>query len=129
MVLNPDDHDTWSAGSFFTNPIVDAGRAPEILERIAARVGSDVQVPTYPAGDGAVKFSAGWLIERAGFTKGYPGDHAPARLSTKHTLALTNRGQASTENLLRLAREVRAGVLAAFGVDLHPEPVLVGCEI
>lgn len=129
MVLNPSDHDTWSAGSFFTNPVVDAARAPEILERIAARVGTEVSIPRYPAPGGAVKLSAGWLIERAGFAKGYPGDHSPVRLSTKHTLALTNRGQASTADLLSLAREVKAGVLAAFGVDLHPEPVLVGCTL
>ncbi len=129
MVLNPDDHDTWSAGSFFTNPIVDAARAPEILDRIRTRLGKDVTIPQYPAPDGAVKLSAGWLIERAGFAKGHPGEHAPARLSTKHTLALTNRGPATTEDLLNLAREVRTGVLTAFGVDLHPEPVLVGCEI
>ncbi|QHN24889.1 UDP-N-acetylmuramate dehydrogenase [Gordonia pseudamarae] len=129
MVLDPDDHDTWSAGSFFTNPIIDTAKLPQILNRIVARVGQEVTIPQYPAPDGTVKLSAGWLIERAGFAKGYPGDDSAARLSTKHTLALTNRGSATTEELLELAREVRAGVFDTFGVDLHPEPVLVGCRL
>lgn len=129
MVLDPADHDTWSSGSFFTNPIVADADAPAVLAAIAERLGGDVAVPTYPAGEDAVKFSAGWLIERAGFTKGYPGESAPARLSTKHTLALTNRGSATAEDILALAREVQAGVREAFGVTLHPEPVLVGCSL
>ena len=128
MVLDPDDHDTWSAGSFFTNPIVGADDAPAILDRIAGRLGADVAVPTYPAPDG-VKFSAGWLIERAGYAKGYPGPDAPVRLSTTHTLALTNRGGATTEELLALARDVRDGVADTFGITLHPEPVLVNCAL
>ncbi|WP_182357940.1 UDP-N-acetylmuramate dehydrogenase [Tomitella gaofuii] len=123
------DHDSWSAGSFFTNPVVDDARLPAVLEAVAARVGADARVPQYPAGEGRTKLSAGWLIERAGFGKGYPGAGAPARLSTKHTLALTNRGAARTGELLALAREVRDGVHEAFGVLLVPEPVLVGCEI
>ncbi|WP_026303079.1 UDP-N-acetylmuramate dehydrogenase [Jongsikchunia kroppenstedtii] len=133
MVLDPADHDTWSAGSFFTNPIVGADRLPDVLARIAERVG-DVPVPQYPVAPGsdrtdAVKLSAGWLIERAGFAKGYPGPSAPARLSTKHTLALTNRGAARTADLLALAREVRNGVADAFDVTLEPEPILVGCTL
>lgn len=128
MVLDPADHDTWSAGSFFTNPIVAADALDEVLARIAERVSADRPVPQYPAEVG-VKLSAGWLIEQAGFHRGHPGPTAPARLSTKHTLALTNRGAASTADLLALAREVRDGVHAAFGVMLHPEPVLVNCEI
>ncbi|SDJ18948.1 UDP-N-acetylmuramate dehydrogenase [Rhodococcus triatomae] len=127
MVLDSTDHDTWSAGSFFTNPVVPAARAEEVLAAIRSRLG-DVAVPTYPA-DGGVKLSAGWLIERAGFTKGFPGADAPARLSTKHTLALTNRGAASAKDLTELARTVRDGVEDAFGVRLSPEPVTVGCEI
>ncbi|WP_038170385.1 UDP-N-acetylmuramate dehydrogenase [Tomitella biformata] len=123
------DHDTWSAGSFFTNPIVAESALPGILAAIAARVGVDVRAPQFPDGEGRVKLSAGWLIERAGFAKGHPGASAAARLSTKHTLALTNRGAATTADLLALAREVRAGVHAAFGVTLTPEPVLVGCAI
>lgn len=127
MVLDDADHDTWSAGSFFTNPIVAVTELPGILDRIAARLG-DAAVPQFPA-DGGVKLSAGWLIERAGFTRGYPDAQAPVRLSTKHTLALTNRGGASTAELLDLATQVRDGVRDAFGVTLHPEPVFVGCEL
>jgi UDP-N-acetylmuramate dehydrogenase len=112
MVLDPADHDTWSAGSFFTNPVV----APDVLPEGA---------PAWPQPDGRVKTSAAWLIERAGFGKGY--GEGPARLSTKHTLALTNRGSATTADLLALAREVREGVHDRFGIELHNEPVLVGC--
>jgi UDP-N-acetylmuramate dehydrogenase len=127
MVLDGTDHDTWSAGSFFTNPVVPDGQLPAVLDAISARVG-DVPVPQFPA-DGGVKLSAGWLIERAGFAKGYPGPAAAARLSTKHTLALTNRGAAAAGDVLALAREVRAGVQDAFGVRLEPEPVTVGCTV
>ena len=114
MVLDPADHDTWSAGSFFTNPVLDADRVPE-------------GAPAWPQPDGSVKTSAAWLIERAGFGKGY-GEGA-ARLSTKHTLALTNRGDATTADLLSLAREIRDGVESRFGIRLVNEPVLVGCEL
>ncbi|PXX65050.1 UDP-N-acetylmuramate dehydrogenase [Nocardia tenerifensis] len=127
MVLDPADHDTWSAGSFFTNPVVPEDRVAEVRAAIRAHVG-EVTVPTYPAPDG-VKFSAGWLIERAGFVKGFPGPDAPARLSTKHTLALTNRGGASAADLVALARTVRDGVAARFGVRLEPEPVPVGVAL
>lgn len=128
MVLDPDDHDTWSAGSFFTNPIVPDDELPAVLDAVAARLGSDARVPQYPA-DGGTKLSAGWLIERAGFGKGYPSADAPARLSTKHTLALTNRGEATTADLVSLARQVRDGVYDMFGVRLYPEPVTVNCTI
>ncbi len=127
MVLDADDHDTWSAGSFFTNPILDAAAHEAFLARVAERLGADVTPPAYPAGDGHVKTSAAWLIDRAGFTKGY-GDGA-ARISTKHTLALTNRGAATTEDVLALAREVRDGVRDAFGVTLVNEPVTVGVSL
>ncbi|GAA2715985.1 MULTISPECIES: UDP-N-acetylmuramate dehydrogenase [Streptomyces] len=127
MVLDPDDHDTWSAGSFFTNPVLTADEHAAFLARVAERLGADVQPPAYPAGDGAVKTSAAWLIDRAGFTKGY--GEGPARISTKHTLALTNRGSATTEDLLALAREVRDGVREAFGVTLVNEPVTVGVAL
>ncbi|MEV0676621.1 UDP-N-acetylmuramate dehydrogenase [Actinosynnema sp. NPDC050436] len=128
MVLDPADHDTWSAGSFFTNPLLDDSTLAGVLIRIAERLGRHVEVPTYPAGPGHRKLSAAWLIERAGFTKGHLGPGGRVALSGKHTLALTNRGGASTADLLDLAREVRDGVRAAFGVELRPEPVLVGCE-
>jgi UDP-N-acetylmuramate dehydrogenase len=125
MLLDEADHDTWSAGSFFTNPVLEDADLPAVL----ARIGADVPVPTYPAGVGRTKLSAAWLIERAGFTRGYPGPDGRVSLSGKHTLALTNRGGASTADLLGLAREVADGVRARFGVRLRPEPVLVGCEL
>ncbi len=121
MVLDPDDHDTWSVGSFFTNPVVSEEQFATI------RAQSQAPVPNYPA-DGGVKLAAGWLVERAGFGKGFPGS-GPCRLSTKHALALTNRGGAGTADVLALARTVRDGVQAAFGVKLVPEPVLVGCSL
>ncbi|GAA1251635.1 UDP-N-acetylmuramate dehydrogenase [Prauserella halophila] len=128
MVLDAGDHDTWSAGSFFTNPIVPEAQVDDVLSRIASVVGEDVSVPQYPA-DGGVKLSAAWLIERAGFTKGHAGPGGRVSLSTKHTLALTNRGEARTEDLLALAREVRDGVVGVFGVTLRPEPLLINCEL
>ncbi|MFG2170678.1 UDP-N-acetylmuramate dehydrogenase [Streptomyces niveus] len=127
MVLDPDDHDTWSAGSFFTNPILDDAQYAAFLARAAQRLGPDVTPPAFPAGEGRTKTSAAWLIDRAGFTKGYGA--GPARISTKHTLALTNRGDATTEDLLALAREVVAGVRDAFGITLVNEPVTVGVSL
>lgn len=127
MVLDPADHDTWSAGSFFTNPVVPEAQLEQVRAAITAQVG-DVTIPTYPAPDG-VKFPAGWLIERAGFAKGFPGPDAPARLSTKHTLALTNRGSATAADLVALARTVRAGVAERFGIRLEPEPITVGITL
>jgi UDP-N-acetylmuramate dehydrogenase len=120
MVLDEADHDTWSVGSFFTNPVV----STDEFDMLKARV--DGPVPNYPAPDG-VKLAAGWLVERAGFGKGFPGDGAPARLSTKHALALTNRGGATTADVISLARTVRDGVRTTFGMDLTPEPILIGC--
>ncbi len=114
MVLDPADHDTWSAGSFFTNPVVAADAVPD-------------GAPAWPQPDGTVKTSAAWLIERSGFAKGHGNDRVA--LSGKHTLALTNRGGATTADLLDLAREVRDGVEARFGIRLVNEPVLVGCEL
>ncbi|CAN5582897.1 UDP-N-acetylmuramate dehydrogenase [soil metagenome] len=117
MVLVPDDHDTWSAGSFFTNPVLSATAA----DRLPA------QAPRWPQPDGTVKTSAAWLIERAGFSRGYGA--GSVRLSTKHPLALSNRGRATTEELLALAREVRDRVRESFGVELVAEPVTVGCRL
>lgn len=130
MVLDDDDEDTWSAGSFFTNPVVRDEELPTVRSRVAAKLG-DGQAESMPAfaADGGTKLSAGWLIERAGFSKGYPSSSSPARLSTKHTLALTNRGAATADDVIALARDVRDGVREAFGVELHPEPVWVGCSI
>ncbi|AJZ82269.1 UDP-N-acetylenolpyruvoylglucosamine reductase [Streptomyces violaceusniger] len=127
MVLDPEDHDTWSAGSFFTNPVLTEDAYAAFLARVADRLGPDTAVPAFPAGDGLIKTSAAWLIDKAGFTKGY--GTGPARISTKHTLALTNRGEATTEDLLALAREVVAGVEEAFGIRLVNEPVTVGVSL
>ncbi|MFI1653968.1 UDP-N-acetylmuramate dehydrogenase [Streptomyces sp. NPDC020472] len=127
MVLDPEDHDTWSAGSFFTNPILTNDEFADFRARVAERLGPDVQAPAFPVGTSFTKTSAAWLIDRAGFTKGYGS--GPARISTKHTLALTNRGEATTEDLLALAREVVAGVREAFGITLVNEPVTVGVEL
>ncbi|MFE0470928.1 UDP-N-acetylmuramate dehydrogenase [Streptomyces sp. NPDC058947] len=127
MVLDPEDHDTWSAGSFFTNPILTDAHFETFRARVRDRLGDGVEPPAYPAGEGRTKTSAAWLIDKAGFTKGY-GD-GPARISTKHTLALTNRGSATTEDLLALAREVVAGVHEAFGITLVNEPVTVGVSL
>ena len=109
MVLDPSDPDTRSAGSFFTNPIIDA--PPD-------------GAPFWPEPDGRVKVSAAWLIEQAGFHKGY--GNGRVGISAKHTLALVNRGGATTAELMALAHEIAAGVRERFGVELHPEPVLVG---
>ncbi|WP_228046493.1 UDP-N-acetylmuramate dehydrogenase [Saccharopolyspora montiporae] len=128
MVLDPADHDTWSAGSFYTNPIVADEDLPGVLARIEQRVGAEQRIPQFAA-TGGTKLSAAWLIERAGFPKGYAGPGGRVALSGKHTLALTNRGGASTADLLTLAREVRDGVRSAFGVSLVPEPVLVDCSL
>ena len=117
MVLDAEDRDTWSVGSFFTNPVVPA----EVFQAL------DLEIPHWPAADGAVKLPAAWLIERAGFPKGFAG--RGVAISGKHTLALTNRGSGTTESLLDLARTIRDGVEERFGVVLHPEPVLVNCAI
>jgi len=117
MVLDQADADTWSAGSFFTNPLVPA--------EIAAALPDDA--PRYPQPDGTVKTSAAWLIEHAGFSRGY--GLGLARLSSKHTLAITNRGSAQAADIVALAREVRAGVERAYGVRLVPEPVLIGVSL
>lgn len=117
MVLDAADHDTWSAGSFFTNPLLTAGQAAALPE----------SAPRYPASEDRVKTSAAWLIEHAGFGKGH--GTGQARLSGKHTLALTNRGGARADDVLALAREIRSGVHHAYGITLVEEPVLVGCAL
>jgi UDP-N-acetylmuramate dehydrogenase len=125
MVLDPDDADTASAGSFFTNPVLDAGAFAALEARAAQRLGPDARPPAWPQGDGDVKTSAAWLIERAGFQRGY-GNPDGIAISAKHTLALTNRGAGTTAELVALAHEIAAGVHTAFGVSLVPEPVFVG---
>jgi UDP-N-acetylmuramate dehydrogenase len=124
MVLDAADPDSRSAGSFFTNPLLEEPAAQALRERVRSRLGDDVSAPEWPDRDGRVKVSAAWLIERSGFGKGY-GD-GPVGLSSKHTLALVNRGGGTAADLRRVAREVRDGVHDAFGVELAAEPVLVG---
>ena len=118
MVLVADDHDTWSAGSFFTNPVV----TPDV----AAGLPDDC--PRYPA-EAGVKVSAAWLIEQAGVGRGFalPGSHAA--VSGRHTLALTNRGGATAAEIIDLARAVRAAVQECFAIELTPEPMLVGLSL
>nr|WP_285836693.1 UDP-N-acetylmuramate dehydrogenase [Micrococcus luteus] len=144
MVSDPADPDTWSTGSYFTNPIVPA----------SVRASLPDGAPAFAAGqaeDGTplVKLSAAWLIDRAGFAKGFglpevaPREGGPdgrgadgtglaggrASVSTKHTLAMTNRGDATTEDVLTVARTVRDGVRERFGVELHPEPMIIGTSL
>jgi UDP-N-acetylmuramate dehydrogenase len=131
MVLDAADHDTWSCGSFFTNPVMSTASYAALQDRVQARLGAPdgpVRPPRFDAPDGRVKTSAAWLIEQAGFGRGYrlPG---PAALSTKHPLAVTNRGSATTADVVALAREIRGGVQDAFGVRLVNEPVLVGTSL
>jgi UDP-N-acetylmuramate dehydrogenase len=125
MVIDPDDPDSVSAGSFFTNPVLGAAEFAELEERAREWLGDDVRVPQFPQADGNVKTSAAWLIERAGYKRGH-GDPATVAISAKHTLALTNRGGGTTAQLVALAREIAAGVEERFGVPLEPEPVFVG---
>ena len=128
MVLDAADRDTYSTGSFFTNPIVPAAVLDDLPEG----------APNFPSGTpGMVKLSAAWLIDQAGFAKGFglpgtPGEGIAggrASLSTKHTLAITNRGDASSADILAIARAVRAGVKERFGIELHNEPLLIGCSL
>lgn len=122
MVLDERDPDTWSCGSFFTNPVL---TEPQLA---AVEHAADTPPPRFAAPDGLVKVPAAWLIEQAGFGKGY-GLPGPAALSTKHPLAITNRGGATGEQIVALAREVRDGVRDKFGVTLVNEPVLVGLTL
>lgn len=132
MVYDPADHDTWSAGSFFTNPIVESALATRVHqlsgeESMPRFPVADSPVAEGPSGEGMEKLSAAWLIERAGFPRGYR--RGQVGLSTRHTLALTNRGGACAAELQALAREIRDGVEQRFGVRLVPEPVWVGMSI
>jgi UDP-N-acetylmuramate dehydrogenase len=120
MVLDPDDPDTRSAGSFFTNPILEAADFAALRDRAGGE-----EPPAWAEPDGRVKTSAAWLIQRAGFSRGQ-GDPQGIAISSKHVLALTNRGAGTTSQLVALAREIAAGVHDRFGVDLVPEPVFAG---
>jgi UDP-N-acetylmuramate dehydrogenase len=127
MVVDPGDPDSVSAGSFFTNPILEAEAFERLARRAAERLGAEQPPPSWPEQGNRVKTSAAWLIERAGFARGYGS--GSVGLSAKHTLALVNRGGATSAELAAFAREIRDGVEAAFGVRLVPEPKLVGIEL
>ncbi len=120
MVVRADDPDSRSAGSFFKNPVV----APDVWEELAAKASGAESVPHWPQPDGSVKVPAAWLIERSGFARGFAAGRAG--LSTKHVLALVNRGGATAAEITALARRVQAGVVDAWGVAIAPEPVFLG---
>lgn len=122
MVVDATDPDSRSAGSFFMNPIVDAAT----LAMVESRVPAGQTMPKFPAPTGQTKLSAGWLIERAGFVKGT--SRGNVGISSKHALALISRSGATTTELLALAHEIQEGVRERFGVDLVPEPVIVGAD-
>lgn len=119
MVLNEEDHDTWSCGSFFTNPIVS--------ESFARTLPLDApQWPTVEDDGATVKLSAAWLIEQSGLNKGFSLPHSKAAISSKHALAITNRGGATANEVAELARYIQLQVSNKFGITLVPEPTLIG---
>jgi UDP-N-acetylmuramate dehydrogenase len=120
MVLDPGDADSVSAGSFFVNPVLTASEFAALEARAGARP------PAFAGPSGSQKVAAAWLVEQAGFPKGW--GQGSVGVSRKHALSLVNRGGASSRDLLALARQIREGVSARFGVDLEPEPVFVGCS-
>ena len=117
MLLNPSDRDSWSAGSFFTNPIV--------TKEIAAQLPEGA--PQWPTADGMVKTSAAWLIEHSGVHKG--DSHGGARVSTKHVLALTNAGNATATDIAELAKSAQKSVFEKFGITLEAEVNLIGITL
>jgi UDP-N-acetylmuramate dehydrogenase len=121
MLLVEGDEDSHSAGSFFKNPVVAQGVFEELTARLAAR---GFVMPSYPEGGGLRKLSAAWLVEQAGFAKGYA--RGAAAISRKHALAIVNRGGATAAEIVGLKAEIQARVLAEFGIELKPEPVLIG---
>ena len=127
MVIDPEDPDSVSAGSFFVNPILSPDEFTALERTVIDQLGADTQPPRWPEAGGCVKTSAAWLIERAGFHRGY--GNGRVGVSNKHTLALVNRGGGTTKELLSLARELRDGVRERFGVTLRPEPTLVGVNL
>lgn len=126
MVLDETDADARSVGSFFVNPVINTEQFEMLSEslRISGVVGADEKIPSFPAADGSVKLSAAWLIERAGFRKGYL--HGNVGLSTKHALAITNRGQGTAREIVELAEKIKFVVREKFGITLTPEPVFIG---
>jgi UDP-N-acetylmuramate dehydrogenase len=128
MVLEHGDPDSKSVGSFFRNPILspEAADAVEDRARACRFLGSSEKIPRFPAPEGKEKVAAAWLIERAGFYKGYA--RGRVGISSKHSLAFVNRGGASAQDIMDLMRRIQEDVRTLFGVDLQPEPVFVGFE-
>jgi len=129
MVIDPADPNRRSVGSFFMNPVVGQAVAEGVRAALrgTGRPEEAEHLPAFPTGDGRVKLSAAWLIERAGIVRGYA--RGAAGISSNHTLAIVNRGGATAHEIAALAREVRDRVHDTFGITLVPEPVLVGIEI
>jgi UDP-N-acetylmuramate dehydrogenase len=129
MVLDPDDENRRSVGSFFVNPVVDQRTAEEVVRRALAggMAACAEEVPLFAVGDDRAKLSAAWLVERAGFPKGTR--RGAVGVSTRHCLALVHHGGGTAAELVALAREIRETVAARFGVVLTPEPVFVGFPI
>jgi UDP-N-acetylmuramate dehydrogenase len=123
MLIVPGDEDARSAGSFFKNPVVPQAVFEDLAARLAAR---GLQLPSYPAGDGFRKLPAAWLVEHAGFAKGYT--KGAAGISRKHALAIVNRGGATAAEIVALKDEMQARVAGEFGIKLLPEPVFVGFD-
>ena len=124
MVIDPDDENRRSVGSFFMNPLVAAADAESVRARVDAA--DAASMPAFPAADGRVKLSAAWLIERSGLLRGH--GEGPVGLSTRHTLAIVNRGGATARQVVAFARSVRDRVRDRFGVALRPEPVFVNLD-
>jgi UDP-N-acetylmuramate dehydrogenase len=122
MVLDPSDENGKSAGSFFMNPTLAEADVAAVRARAALAPGE--RMPEFPAGAGRVKLSAAWLIERAGFRKGTA--RGAVGISTRHSLAIVNRGGATAADIATFARTVQRSVREHLGVTLHPEPVFVG---
>jgi UDP-N-acetylmuramate dehydrogenase len=123
MLIVPGDADARSAGSFFKNPVV----TPEEYEGVRQRArNAGLEVPSYPAEGQSTKIPAAWLVEHSGFAKGYT--RGPVGISSKHALAIVNRGGATAADVIALMREIQRGVRERFAIDLHPEPVFVGFD-
>ena len=126
MVVDPGDTDSRSVGSFFVNPVVTREEFGRIKELAQALISEDEEMPAFPAPDDRVKLSAAWLIERAGFRRGYQLGNVGT--STKHALAIINRGGGTAREVMELKERIQNGVLETFGVTLSPEPIFVGFQ-
>ncbi len=121
MLITPEDPDCQSAGSFFKNPVLSDTQHADLKQRAAAR---GLQVPSYPALDSRQKISAAWLVEHSGFSKGFAWDHVS--ISSKHALAIVNRGGATAAEIVALKDQIQQRVEEIWGISLEPEPVMVG---